>query len=219
MIKSKAQAQRLAGKISISNTKMPGSSFATDPYQCKTGSKLAAVKGTVCNRCYARRIASFRPSVKKGYESNHEKLLSASKEDWIEGMVYQIEKAYAKTGEPYHRWFDAGDLDSLETLEAICEVARRTPEIHHWLPTKEAQIIIKHGLRDTENVPSNLTIRLSGAKVNSTAPTRVYNTSTVHSSGSPYQGIECPAYKQSNKCGECRICWDKEIKNVSYPLH
>ena len=32
---------------------------------------------------------------------------------------------------------DSGDLQSLEMLEAIAEVARQTPEVKHWLPTKE----------------------------------------------------------------------------------
>jgi len=213
-VKSIAQAQRIAGKISTANTKMPGSSFAVDPFQCKTGSKLAVIEGTVCSKCYARRIASFRPSVKKGYENNMEKLRTADKEEWVDSMVYQIEKAHAKTGEPYHRWFDAGDLDSKKTLNAIIEVAQQTPQIEHWLPTKEAKLVHDYGL-----LPKNLVIRLSGTKVNGMVPKSATHTSTVHKHGIGYEGFECPAYNQNNKCDTCRACWDKEIDNISYPLH
>jgi len=46
------------------------------------------------------------------------------------------------------------------------------------------------------------------------APENFENTSTVSST----EG-NCPAPKQGNKCVDCRKCWDKSIKNVSYTLH
>ena len=31
--------------------------------------------------------------------------------------------------------------------------------------------------------------------------------------------VECKAYTRGNQCGDCRACWDKTVKNVSYKKH
>ena len=33
------------------------------------------------------------------------------------------------------------------------------------------------------------------------------------------KGKECPAYKQEGECKDCRACWDRRIKTVSYKEH
>ncbi len=52
-------------------------------------------------------------------------------------MVKLIYWQAAETGEPFFRWFDSGDLQSVEMVRDIVAVAERTPEIRHWLPTRE----------------------------------------------------------------------------------
>ena len=32
-------------------------------------------------------------------------------------------------------------------------------------------------------------------------------------------GRECPAYKQDGECKDCRACWSRSIKQVSYKEH
>ena len=34
-----------------------------------------------------------------------------------------------------------------------------------------------------------------------------------------HKGRECPAYKQNNECGNCRACWNRNIKQISYKEH
>ena len=68
----------LGRSISIKNSKMPGSSFATDPFACAVGAKLAVVPGSTCAECDARRIAKMRPSVALGYARNEQALIEAS---------------------------------------------------------------------------------------------------------------------------------------------
>ena len=53
--------------ITNRNTKMVGSAFSSDSFACKVGSRLANVKGSVCESCYARRIQKMRPSVNQGW--------------------------------------------------------------------------------------------------------------------------------------------------------
>jgi len=113
------------GKVSLGNTKMPGSTFAICAFACVTGSKLAKVKGSICNGCYSIKLQKLRPSVNKGYKKNLFKWQVSNTSNWIDAMVFQILRAKVKE----HRWFDSGDLQSMEMLEAIAEVARQTPKV------------------------------------------------------------------------------------------
>ena len=222
------------GKISNGNTKMPGTTFSIDAFACQTGSKLAKIKGTSCNSCYARKLQKLRPSVDMGYKLNLAKYNKALSENklftWVSAMVFQIERQAEKTGVYYHRWFDAGDLQSEQMFKAICLVCERTPKIKHWLPTQERKYINVYG------IPENLCVRISGTKVNG-KPNHLHNfqgdygfynksfsfdnicTSTVHTKDKEPIGQECKAYTRENNCGTCRACWDTTVKNVSYKKH
>ncbi len=95
-------------------------------------------------------------------------------------------------------------------MAKILEVARQTPDTKHWMPTQERPY-----LPAAEDVPDNMIIRLSGSKVDGPAPTAWPHTSTVVTDGAP----SCPSGKQGNKCLDCRACWNKDIKNISYGKH
>jgi hypothetical protein len=117
----------------------------------------------------------------------------------------------------WHRWHDSGDLQSVDHLAKICEVARRTPAIRHWLPTREGSILRDY-LKSGGVVTDNLCIRLSATMIDGPAPKAWPTTSTVHKSAAPV-GHLCPAPTQGNNCGACRACWSRDIPNVSYHKH
>ena len=213
-----------AGKLSLGNGKMPGSTFATDAFACKVGDKLAKVKGSVCDSCYARKLQKLRPSVNQGWSNNQrlaDNLIAKAPHKWVAAMVFQIEKAAIKSQAPYHRWFDSGDLSGVDMLAAIVKVAKATPHISHWLPTRETAIVKAYRAQGG-SVPRNLRIRLSATMVGDTplasAKRLGVSTSTVHGKGQAYVGHQCPAPDQSNACGDCRVCWSSPI-NVSYRKH
>lgn len=217
-------AKEDAGKLSLGNGKMPGSTFATDAFACKVGDKLAKVKGSVCHSCYARKLQRLRPSVQQGWSNNQRlavKLIANAPHKWVAAMVFQIEKAAIKSNEPWHRWFDSGDLHSVDMLEAIVKVAKATPQIKHWLPTREAAIVAAYR-KQGGSIPRNLRIRLSATMVGDTpvasAKRLGVSTSTVHVKGKPFIGRQCPAPDQGGNCGDCRTCWTSAI-NVSYRKH
>jgi len=214
-------AKAEAGEISTRNTKMPGSSFAISAKRCNVGGKLAQIEGSVCSRCYALKLQNMRPSVNMGWEANYLKatrMISENPEKWSDAMAFQIVKASEKTGEPFHRWFDSGDLQSLDMLKAIVRVAEKTPTIRHWLPTREAKII-KEYRKAYGNFPENLVVRVSATMIGDKPLANHENTSTVHRKAETPAGHVCPARNQGNACGPCRACWDKNVSNVSYPLH
>jgi len=203
------------GNVSNGNSKMPGTSYAIDAFACKTGAKLAKVPGSVCNKCYALRIQKIRPSVDQGYKSNLDKYNSSDKAKWVIAMSFQIIRQN-KVG--YHRWFDAGDLQSLEMLENIVEVCKITPNIKHWLPTREVKIVSDY-LKVHGSFPDNLVVRVSSPMIDDKPLPSYDNTSTVHTKGKEHHGFKCEASTRGNQCGPCRACWNKNVANVSYPKH
>ena len=199
------QAIEITGGIS-NPSKMPGHSFSIPASRCITGSKLRKVKGSVCSMCYALKGNYKRfPNVEKALEKRYQLL---NHPQWVDAMVLLIEK----TGDRYFRWHDAGDIQSVEHLNNIFAVCRLTPQVSHWLPTRETQFIKQISIDD---VPANLVIRISSHMIDQ-APVKWWpHTSTVVSDHSQ----SCPAPSQDNKCQDCRACWDSSVPTVSYSAH
>lgn len=207
---------RAYGKVGTANSKMPGTSFSISAFQCITGSKLAKVEGTPCSKCYARRLELFRTQVNMAWTKNgnlSNKMIKIRPDLWVDSMVFQIDWYARKSGVYYHRWFDSGDLQSVEMLDCIIEVCEKTPNVKHWLPTQERPIL----KASTKLLPSNLIVRLSGGTIDGKPPT-YHNTSTIHKKVTPH-GVECLAYTRDNQCVDCRACWDGKVKNISYKQH
>jgi hypothetical protein len=199
------QAREITGGISTPS-KMPGHSFSIPANRCITGSKLRQVPGSVCSMCYALKGNYKRfPRVEKALERRYQLL---NHPQWIDAMALLIEK----TGDSYFRWHDAGDIQSVEHLRNIFAVCRLTPQVKHWLPTRETRIVQGISLDD---VPDNLVIRISSHMIDQ-APVKWWpHTSTVVSDHSQ----SCPAPSQGNKCQDCRACWNKSVQTVSYSAH
>jgi hypothetical protein len=183
-------------------SKMPGLSYSLPAWECKTGWKLAQIEGTPCFFCYAKKGNYTRyPAIKA---AQYRRLEAIKHPQWVEAMAARIKNL------KWFRWHDAGDVQSPEHMQKILEVCRLTPDTKHWMPTQERQY-----LPAPEEVPDNLIIRLSAAKVDGTAGNAWSHSSTVVTDGSP----SCPAPTQGGKCLDCRACWNKDIKNVSYGKH
>ena len=134
-------------------------------------------------------------------------------------MIKLVYWQTAETGEPYFRWFDSGDLQNIAMLRNICAVAAGTPEIRHWLPTREYRIFEMY--LEHEEFPPNLVVRVSAPYIDSqVAGSLDMPTSTVHRITPPARSIVCTARdSEPVNCEKCRACWDQDVKNVSYPLH
>ena len=194
------EAVKITGSMTKTK-KMPGLSYSLPAWECQTGSKLRKVEGTPCFGCYALKGNYTRyPAIKK---AQYRRLASLVRDSWTTAMVAQVKR------QKWFRWHDAGDVQSHGHMNKILEVVRQTPGTNHWLPTQERPY-----LPAVETVPDNLVIRLSGSKVNGPAPTAWSHTSTVVT-----KGATCPAPSQGGKCRECRMCWTKSVKNVSYGKH
>jgi len=116
----------------------------------------------------------------------------------------------------YFRWFDSGDIPNMKALLKIVKIAKNTPNTKHWLPTREFGLIKKY--LKYRSFPQNLLVRLSAPMIDGTPPAGFKFTSTVHNKSKAI-GFECLAPKQNNNCLDCRSCWSRKYKNISYREH
>ncbi len=209
--------------IKLSYTsKMPGASFSLSALKCITGSKLHEQVGSVCSKCYARRGRYLFPNV---VNAQNRRIEQVNDKDFVECMteVLSNDKITQKT--KLFRWHDSGDLQSIEHLEKLVQIARNLPNIRFWLPTKEYGIINKYGTRLSG--ASNLTIRVSHPMINNKFTTQdsfYKNTSSVFSKDkiNELTDIEiCQATVTHTTCNDngCTKCWNDSIKNIIYIKH
>ena len=193
------QAKEITGSLTRTS-KMPGLSYSLPAWECKTGSKLRKVKGSVCASCYALKGNYTRYKAIKA--AQYVRLDSLKNSLWTAAMVAQVKR------QKYFRWHDAGDVQDLDHLNKIFEVCSLTPDTKHWMPTREAWI--KDHL---DRAPKNLVIRFSPPMIGQRNETWPNSSMVVE------ENATCPAPKQNNSCGSCRQCWDPTVKVVSYGKH
>jgi hypothetical protein len=196
------EALNLVGGLS-KPSKMPGWAYGIPAKECKTGAKLQQVKGSTCYNCYALKGCYMFPVVQA---AQYKRLNSINHPAWIKAMAMLINSKKKK----FFRWHDSGDVQSVKHLAKIFEVCRRSPDVQHWMPTREAWV--KPYL---SRAPKNLVIRFSMPMVDQEAAISWPHTSTVVSG----PGRTCPAPEQDNACGSCRACWDPSVRNVAYGKH
>ena len=201
---------KLASSITggLSNTeKMPDKSWNISAKECKVGSIIARIPNSICFDCYALEGRYMFPVVQDALER---RLTAVTGIYWTWSMATLISRIKV----PFFRWFDSGDLQDLAMLQSIVDVCAMTPDIHHWLPTKEYGIV-KNYLEEFGAFPTNLCVRVSAIMVDGPAPRLMgLPTSTVVTSD-----WTCPSSEQGNKCLECRACWNIQQQNVSYKFH
>jgi hypothetical protein len=89
------------------------------------------------------------------------------------GSSYDFPNCFTKKSK-FFRWHDSGDVQDLKHLAKIFKVARLTPDVQHWMPTREAWV--KPYL---SRAPKNLLIRFSMPMVDQPAAASWPHTSTV----------------------------------------
>jgi len=218
-------AKELVGGLS-DVSKMPGGSFNLNALDCKTGAKLVKVKGSVCADCYALGGNYTRYEVVPIAQAR--RLERLENPGWGKAMA----KLTAK-GKPF-RWFDSGDVQSLSMLIKIVAVAMLNPQQKYWLPTKEYKIVSTYR-KQGGIVPNNLVIRVSAPMINQRLSDVYGNTSMVitkivgdvficDAAHTMKNGQKVETITKENKsllghCGDCRACWNPNVKVTAYPIH
>ena len=197
------EAKEITGSLS-KPSKMPGWSYGLPAKECKTGGKLQKVPGSTCYDCYALKGCYVFKVVQ---DAQYYRLKAIKNRLWVQAMAMQINNKRSKE----FRWHDSGDVQDLKHLAKIFKVCKLPPSVDHWLPTREAWV-----KKFIPAAPDNLNIRFSMPMIDQEAAAGWPNTSTVTRDS---KKANCPAPQQGNECKDCRACWDKSIKNISYLAH
>lgn len=209
------EARENIGRFS-SPSKMPCFSFSIRAEKCITGSKLAEIPGSVCSGCYALKGSYVWENTKNAMIRRESKLVDRKK--FIADFVTAIQ------GETLFRWFDSGDLQSLNMLKDIVTIAKLTPTVRYWLPTKEVSFVAKY-LKKYGSFPSNLTVRVSGYMIDSEKASTVSGNNSLVFTADKFHKKDnenyayCVAPSQKNECRDCRACWDRNVTTIVYLEH
>tara|TARA_A100001011_G_C13961871_1_gene695622 strand:+ start:84 stop:740 length:657 start_codon:yes stop_codon:yes gene_type:complete len=208
------EAELAVGNLSRPS-KMPSYAWSISARRCNVGSKLAKVKGSVCEGCYALKGRYMFSNTQDALERRYN-AWDSDRAKWVDAMIYLMHNKQHIVNAGVFRFFDSGDIQGSAMLDDINTVAWASPTIRFWLPTKEYKLVKNY---DKEIAP-NLVIRVSAPTVDKgfsgyTHISTVYNKDNIDTA----KGAVCPASKQDNQCGSCRACWDDKVSEVSYIAH
>lgn len=198
--------------------KMPCYGYSLPAQECKIGAKLVGIKGSTCNKCYALR-GNYRYSTPQN--AMYFRFKSISNPLWVPAMVLQI-KLNNSGDTRFFRWHDSGDIQSVDHLDKIVQIAKLLSGTKFWLPTREYKIVADY----PGKIPPNLIIRFSAHMIDSTKEVENKELKSVVFSQEklgelPTDTYICPVTtsKVKKTCGTCRACWDKKIKTIAYKKH
>lgn len=162
-----------------------------------------------CQGCYAT-TGNYRfANVKKPREFNRE---DWKRDSWVNDMLIALDSSR------YFRFFDSGDMYSIELAEKILELCTKANWVKFWIPTR------MHKFKKFEQVISkmqalpNVVVRFSSDSVTGEI-IEGKTTSTIFSDKLPANAFECKAYQHEGKCNGCRACYDKDVQVIAYKAH
>lgn len=214
----KTKKAALAAVAGLSKpSKMPCRGWSIPAVHCKVGAKLRKIVGSICFKCYALKGMYMFPKVRACLERRFNILMRALSDD-VARTEFRAAFVRLLRDETLFRWLDSGDIQNVAHLWLIVDIANDNPHVRFWLPTRERDIVRKFAQSGIA-IPPNLTIRISAPMIDG-APLGLdgFPTSTVHKNEKPH-GEVCLAYTRGGYCADCRLCWDPNVKNVSYPVH
>lgn len=163
-----------------------------------------------CKGCYAT-TGNYRfENVKAPREHNRD---DWQRDDWVFDMVTAL------SNDRYFRWFDSGDMYSIDLARKIYMVMQATPHVKHWLPTRMHKFKKFQAIIELMRKLPNVVVRASSDSVTGEVLTGQSHSSTIASSFDRDDVKVCEAYEHGGKCSGCRACWDSTIPVIGYVAH
>ena len=163
-----------------------------------------------CSGCYAT-TGNYRfANVKAPRIHNRE---DWQRDGWVSDMVQALES------QRYFRWFDSGDMYSLQLAEKILDVMARTPWVKHWLPTRMAKFPKFAGVLARMRALPIVSVRFSSDSITGEHGAEHGSVIVQHAEDAPEGSAVCRAYEHGGKCNGCRACWNTDVRVVAYVAH
>jgi hypothetical protein len=176
-----------------------------------------------CKFCYADNRGFYAmPDTKRVREDN----LAIIKENVETFIFFMVGKLNRKRNKEF-RWFDSGDIFSIEFIKALIEVCNNTKQTTHWIPTtswnynESDKIEFLALLQVLQSLP-NVRLRASNPGANQVLNKEVYPLQSVvvdKLGKSTKELFYCPASLQAGKCGTCKACYKSSLKTIAYLKH
>lgn len=163
-----------------------------------------------CSGCYATTGNYVFDNVKAPRAENKE---DWKRDSWVSDMVSALDS------QRYFRWFDSGDMYSVDLAEKMLEVMTLTPWVKHWLPTRMAKFAKFADVISRMQALPNVVVRFSSDSVDGVFDARHGSVIIPDADSAPSNTKVCEAYKNDGKCSGCRACYDKSIPVIAYPAH
>ena len=169
-----------------------------------------------CKGCYATSGNYLFPNVRAPREFNKR---AWQNDSFINDFIDALDN------ERLFRWFDSGDMYSLQLAEKIYQIMKLTPHVRHWLPTRMYKFKKFHAIIKQMQALNNVVVRLSSDSINAEIVNSDIvdtNSTIVHESKIDNLGKSikvCSAFYQDGKCLKCRDCYNKDIKTIAYITH
>lgn len=164
-----------------------------------------------CQGCYAT-TGNYRfANVKKPREFNRE---DWKRDSWVSDMLIALDSSR------YFRFFDSGDMYSLELAEKMLELCTKANWVKFWIPTRMYKFKKFQSVIDKMQSLPNVVVRLSSDSVQGQTIEGL-TTSTIFSDESqlPDNATICKAYEHGGKCNGCRACYSKDVPLIAYKSH
>jgi hypothetical protein len=164
-----------------------------------------------CKGCYATTGNYNYPNVKAPRAFNKE---DWKREEWVSDMLIALDSSR------YFRFFDSGDMYSLELAEKMLELCTKANWVKFWIPTRMHKFKKFHSVIAKMQALPNVVVRFSSDSVQGQTVEGM-TTSTIFSEESqlPSNATICKAYEHEGKCNGCRACYSKDVPLIAYKSH
>jgi hypothetical protein len=119
----------------------------------------------------------------------------------------------------YFRWFDSGDMYSIDLAEKMLQVMELTPWVKHWLPTRMLKFSKFKPIIEKMQALPNVMVRFSSDSVTGEFTHEHGSTIVPVADKAPKDAFICRAYEHDGRCNGCRACYDKAIPLIAYVAH
>ncbi len=189
--------------ISRMTGKMEGfHSINTNPLDNPYCNKMSSIPGSICSRCYSRRmLMTLRKSCNRSWSEN--------------GFILSqgvMPKKHLPDLSGLHcngafRFSSHGEIINETHLINLCNIARKNPDITFGLWTKRISMVQKH----LDEIPENVVLIASTRLVNVALPNVPDGFHKVFSAyNKPFATQHDIPINCSGKCKDCMLCYRKD---------